>query len=89
MQLFVNTCTYAMFVQLLFDANASADQAWHLEIRWNMCQGQKVEELVKWCARRAKNAGLLLLQVPTGRRPRPFAPPVLVPPQDSQVTSCL
>ncbi len=68
-----------MFVQLLFDANASGDQAWHLEIRWTMCQGPKVEELVKFCARRAKLAGLLLLQVPTGRRPRPFAPPVLVP----------
>ena len=36
-----------MFVQLLFDASASAEQAWHLEIRWNMCQGYKVEDLVK------------------------------------------
>ena len=68
-----------MFVQLLFDANASGEQAWHLEIRWTMCQSQKVEELIKFCARRAKQAGLLLLQVPTGRRPRPFALPVLVP----------
>ena len=54
-----------MFVQLLFDANASGEQAWHLEIRWTMCQSQKVEELSKCCARRAKQAGLLLLQVPT------------------------
>ena len=68
-----------MFVQLLFDASASDDVCWHLEIRWNMCRGDKVEELIKFCARRAKQAGLLLLQVPTGRRPRPFSPPVLVP----------
>ena len=68
-----------MFVQLLFDANASGEQAWHLELRWTMCQSQKVEELIKFCARRAKQAGLLLLQVPTGRRPRPFSLPVLVP----------
>jgi len=130
-----------MFVQLLFDASASADACWHLEIRWNMCRADKVklptsyllptflpsyhptfflpsylptflpsylptilpsyhltvlpschptillptalawqvEELIKYCARRAKQAGMLLLQVPTGRRPRPFSPPVLVP----------
>ena len=68
-----------MFVQLLFDASASSDACWHLEIRWNMCRGDKVEELIKYCARRAKQAGMLLLQVPTGRRPRPFSPPVLVP----------
>ena len=68
-----------MYVQLLYDASASAEQAWHLEIRWNMCQGHKVEEFAKYCTRRAKQAGLLLLQVPTGRRPRPFSPPVLVP----------
>ena len=67
-----------MFVQLLFDASACADACWHLEIRWNMCRGDKVEELIKYCARRAKQAGTLLLQVPTGRRPRPFSPPVLV-----------
>ena len=68
-----------MFVQLVFDPTASAEQAWHLEIRWNMCQGHKVEDLVKYCMRRARQAGLLLLQVPTGRRPRPFSPPTLVP----------
>ena len=68
-----------MFVQLLFDASASSDACWHLEIRWNMCRGDKVEELIKYCARRAKQHGMLLLQVPTGRRPRPFSPPVLVP----------
>ena len=34
-----------MFVQLLFDASASADACWHLEIRWTMCRGDKVEEL--------------------------------------------
>lgn len=68
-----------MFVQVLFDASASAGACWHLEIRWNMCRGDKVEDLIKYCARRAKQAGMLLLQVPTGRRPRPFSPPVLVP----------
>jgi hypothetical protein len=38
-----------------------------------------VEELIKYIARRAKQSGMLLLQVPTGRRLRPFSPPVLVP----------
>lgn len=68
-----------MFLQLQFDPTASPEQAWHLEIRWNMCQGHKVEDLVKYCMRRARQVGLLMLQVPTGRRPRPFSPPVLVP----------
>lgn len=44
-----------------------------------MCQGHKVEDLIKFCARRAKQAGLLFMHIPTGRRPRPFAPAVLVP----------
>lgn len=52
---------------------------WHLEVRWLICQGHRVEELIKHCARRAKQAGLLMLQIPTGRRPRPFSPSVLVP----------
>ena len=38
-----------------------------------------MEELIKYIARRAKQSGMLLLQVPTGRRLRPFSPPVLVP----------
>ena len=77
-------------------------QVWHLEVRWLICQGHRVEELIKQCARRAKQAGgvahmlqiprlrylvitstnqagLLMLQIPTGRRPRPFSPSVLVP----------
>ena len=45
----------------------------------SVLQGHRVEELIKHCARRAKQAGLLMLQIPTGRRPRPFSPPVLVP----------
>ena len=112
---------------------------WHLEVRWLICQGHRVEELIKHCMRRAKQegarthllaclltllfstdslthslthlltyfllsysltvdllaavarahasqlpppskqAGLLMLQIPTGRRPRPFSPSVLVP----------
>ena len=52
---------------------------WHLEVRWLICQGHRVEELIKHCARRAKQAGLLMLQIPTGRRPRPFSPSVFVP----------
>lgn len=54
-------------VQVLFDATAGEDQVWHLEVRWNMCQGHRVEEIVKQCARRAKGAGLIFLQIPTGR----------------------
>ena len=30
---------------------------WHLEVRWLICQGHRVEELIKHCARRAKQAG--------------------------------
>eukprot|EP00908_Phaeocystis_cordata_P025860 Transcript_8337.p1 GENE.Transcript_8337~~Transcript_8337.p1 ORF type:complete len:628 (+),score=288.23 Transcript_8337:230-1885(+) len=67
------------FVQLLHDAQAGREQVWHLEVRWLICQGHRVEELIKHCARRAKQAGLLMLQIPTGRRPRPFSPSVLVP----------
>jgi hypothetical protein len=33
-----------MFVQLHFDASASSEQAWHLEVRWNMCAGVKVRQ---------------------------------------------
>ena len=68
-----------MFVQVLFDVNACAEQAWHIELRWNMCQGQRVEELAKYVTRRAMQSRLLLLQIPTGRRPRPFSPPVRIP----------
>ena len=54
-----------MFMQLVYDSSASATQVWHLELRWLMCQGQQVEEIVKHCTRRARQAGLLLLQIPT------------------------
>ena len=30
---------------------------WHLEVRWLICQGHRVEELIKLCLRRAKQAG--------------------------------
>jgi len=73
-----------MFVQIIFDSTAGEDQTWHMEVRWNMCQGHRVEELVKYCARRAKQVGLLFLQIPTGRRPRPFSPPVRVSLSDSK-----
>ena len=67
-----------MFMQLVYDSSASATQVWHLELRWLMCQGQQVEEIVKHCTRRARQAGLLLLQIPTDRRPRPFTPRALI-----------
>ena len=34
-----NQVSRRMFVQALFDASASTDACWHLEIRWNMCRG--------------------------------------------------
>jgi len=67
-----------MFIHIMYDSKASARQAWHIELRWLMCQGQQVEEIVKHCTRRARLAGLLLLQVPTDRRPRPFTPVAVV-----------
>ena len=67
------------FVQILADKRAGPEQVWHLEVRWLVCQAHRVEELVKSWTRRARQAGLLMLQVPTGRRPRPFSPSVLVP----------
>ena len=67
------------FVQILADSRAGPEQVWHLEVRWLVCQAHRVEELVKSWTRRARQAGLLMLQVPTGRRPRPFSPSVLVP----------
>lgn len=59
-------------------AQASADRVWHLEVRWLMCAAPQIEDLVKYCARKARRAGLLLIQLPTDRRPRPFAPQALV-----------
>eukprot|EP00965_Chrysotila_dentata_P089113 2942259-Pleurochrysis_carterae.AAC.1 len=67
-----------MVVQLKHDSRAGPAQAFHLELRWLMCQGQHIEELLKHCTRRAKSVGLLLLQIPTGRKPRPFSPKGLV-----------
>ena len=43
-----------------------------------MCAAPQSEDLVKYCARKARRAGLLLIQLPTDRRPRPFAPQALV-----------
>ena len=68
-----------MYVELLHETVASAEQAWHFEVRWLMCQATQVEDLLKYCARRARAAGLLIVQTPTMRRPRPFVPKVLVP----------
>ena len=67
-----------MFVQVEVDATARADQAWRLEFRWFMCRGTKVEDFITSTIRQANKAGLLLLQIPTGRRPRPFSPPLTV-----------
>ena len=62
----------------LHHTQASADRVWHLEVRWLMCAAPQIEDLVKYCARKARRAGLLLIQLPTDRRPRPFAPQALV-----------
>ena len=46
---------------------AGREQVWHLEVRWLICQGHRVEELIKLCLRRAKQAGraYLLASLPS------------------------
>ena len=68
-----------MFFKLVYDSEACERQAWHLELQWLMCEGPRIEDFVQHCTRRARLAGLLMLQIPTGRRPRPFTPHAIVP----------
>jgi hypothetical protein len=66
------------FLHVSHDAAYDPNSCFHIELRWVACAGYMVKDFVQTMYRRARQAGLTLVQLPLKLLDDPFAAPTYV-----------